>query len=66
MLTREEPGYPQNLLQINAPPPFFIPEESFFLGIGWLWGWLGLVKMTSYGRDVVEALVPELSLAGLT
>ena len=55
--TRDESGYPQNLLQIDASPPVLysrgelLPRDRVALGV------VGSRKMTRYGRDVVEALV---------
>ncbi len=66
VLTREESGYPQGLLQIDAPPPVLyvrgeiLPRDRLSLAV------VGSRKMTRYGREVVEALVPELAAAGLT
>ncbi|GMR18906.1 MAG: DNA-processing protein DprA [Patescibacteria group bacterium] len=61
-----EEAYPQSLLQISSPPPILyvrgelIPRDRLALAV------VGSRKMTRYGREVVEALVPELAAAGLT
>jgi DNA processing protein len=66
VLTREESRCPQGLLQIDAPPPVLyvrgeiLPRDRLSLVV------VGSRKMTRYGREVVEALVPELAAAGLT
>jgi len=66
VITREESGYPENLIQIPSSPPVLyirgelLPQDRLSLAV------VGSRKMTRYGREVVEALVPELSLAGLT
>lgn len=65
-LTREEEDYPKNLKEI-ADPPFLlyirgelVPSDSLALAV------VGSRRMTSYGRQVIEALLPELVEAGLT
>ncbi|NIT04464.1 DNA-protecting protein DprA [Candidatus Saccharibacteria bacterium] len=66
LITRSDTGYPENLLQINSPPPILysrgelLPRDRVALAV------VGSRKMTSYGHQVVDALVPELATAGLT
>jgi len=66
LLAKFEENYPENLLQIFDPPPLLyvrgelLPQDRISLAV------VGSRKMTNYGREVVEALVPELAAAGLT
>lgn len=66
VITREESGYPESLTQIPSSPPVLytrgelLPQDRLSLAV------VGSRKMTKYGREVVEALVPELAAAGLT
>lgn len=66
LLTKKEPDYPKVLLQISDPPPLLylkgkvLSQDRLALAV------VGSRKMTNYGREVVEALVPELATAGLT
>jgi DNA processing protein len=66
VITREEENYPENLLQISAPPPLLyvrgelLPQDNLSLAV------VGSRRATNYGREVVRALVPELASAGLT
>ena len=66
VITQEEDGYPENLLQIPAPPPLLyvrgelLPRDNLSLAV------VGSRRATNYGKEVVRALVPELAAAGLT
>ena len=57
--------YPENLKKIDAPPiGLFIKGNKNLLSESNLIGVVGARKITSYGRDVTEKLVSELSSAG--
>lgn len=66
LIAKFEENYPENLLQISDPPPLLylkgsiLPRDRLALAV------VGSRKMTNYGREVVEALVPDLADAGLT
>jgi len=66
LITKVDSDYPKILLQISDPPPLLylkgrvLPQDQLALAV------VGSRKMTNYGREVVEALVPELAQAGLT
>src|SRR3989304_1782787 len=66
VITREEDSYPDNLLQITAPPPLLyvrgelLPQDDLSLAV------VGSRRATNYGKEVARALVPELASAGLT
>jgi DNA processing protein len=66
VITREEENYPENLLQIPAPPPLLyvrgelLPQDNLSLAV------VGSRRATNYGKEVARALVPELASAGLT
>jgi len=66
VMTIAEDIYPENLRSIYDPPPLLyvrgklLPSDNLSLAV------VGTRRMTRYGREVVEALVPELSAAGLT
>lgn len=62
----EDPNYPEMLKNIADPPPLLyirgelLPKDRLALAV------VGTRRVTTYGREVTEALVPELSAAGLT
>lgn len=66
VITVGEEGYLEGLRTIYDPPPLLyvrgelLPSDSLSLAV------VGTRRMTRYGREVVEALIPELSTAGLT
>lgn len=66
ILTLSEETYPKNLKEISDPPYLLYvrgdlkPTDSLALAV------VGSRRMTSYGRQVIEALLPELVEAGLT
>lgn len=66
MVTAGEDGYPKNLQEISdAPYILYIrgeikPEDKLALAI------VGSRRMSSYGFQVIETIVPELVLSGLT
>lgn len=66
LTTKFDPDYPEGLLQITDPPPLLytrgelLPQDQLALAV------VGSRKMTRYGREVVEALIPELTATGLT
>lgn len=66
LITKKDADYPAVLLQISDPPPLLylkgriLPQDRLALAV------VGSRKMTNYGREVTEALVPELAAAGLT
>jgi len=66
VITREEEGYPANLLQIPAPPPLIyvrgelLSQDRLSLAV------VGSRRATNYGKEVVRALVPDLAASGLT
>ncbi len=66
LLALEDENYPKNLKEI-PDPPFLIfvrgelkSEDEFSLAV------VGSRKMSSYGYQVLETLIPDLVLAGLT
>jgi len=66
VITREEENYPQNLLQIPAPPPLIyvrgelLSQDRLSLAV------VGSRRATNYGKEVVRALIPDLAASGLT
>lgn len=64
--TITDPEYPESLRSIYDPPPLLYirgelhPSDNLSLAV------VGTRKMTRYGQEVVEALIPELTVAGLT
>lgn len=66
VLSSEDKGYPEPLKLISDPPPLLylrgalLPKDRLALAV------VGTRKMTNYGREVAEALVPELASSGLT
>ncbi|OGC56005.1 DNA protecting protein DprA [candidate division WWE3 bacterium RIFCSPHIGHO2_01_FULL_48_15] len=65
-ITLEDQDYPEALRTISDPPPILyvrgelLPRDRLSLAV------VGSRRMTNYGREVTEALVPELAAAGLT
>ena len=66
LITREESRYPSGLNFLAAPPPLLYTRGEFLKRDNWALAVVGSRKMTSYGKSVVEALVPELVSAGFT
>lgn len=66
LITKNDPDYPEILLQISDPPPLLYLKGKIFSQDRLALAVVGSRKMTNYGREVAEALVPELATAGLT
>lgn len=65
-LAPDDPDYPRLLLQLHKPPnPLFVRGNTDILSAPCL-AVVGSRRMTSYGRDVVTLLIPELVAAGVT
>jgi DNA processing protein len=66
VLTVEDEDYPERLRSIYDPPPLLyargdvLPSDNLSLAV------VGTRKMTRYGQEAIEALIPELCAAGLT
>ncbi len=66
LLTLDDPDYPKLLKEIHDPPFLLyvlgeiLPEDELSLAV------VGSRRMTRYGVQVIESLVPELCAAGLT
>lgn len=66
VITRKEIRYPSGLTSISAPPPVIYTRGELRKRDQLSLAVVGSRKMTNYGRQVVEALVPEFVQAGLT
>lgn len=64
LLTLEDPGYPQNLLQAPDAPTFLSYRGNIDLLQSPLIALVGTRGMTPYGKRVVERFVPPLVRAG--
>lgn len=66
VLTLDDPAYPEHLGHISDPPPVLYLRGELLPADRWAVAVVGTRRMTAYGRQVVERLVPELARAGVT
>lgn len=66
LLTIDDADYPQLLREVHDPPPVLYIKGELLASDRWAVAVVGTRRITSYGRQVVERLVPELARAGLT
>jgi len=66
VITTADPEYPESLRSIYDPPPLLYVRGELLSSDNLSLAVVGTRKMTRYGQEVVEALIPELTAVGLT
>lgn len=66
VLLLDHPGYPRLLQSITYPPPVLYVQGELTAADGLAVAVVGTRVATSYGRQVVERIVPELARNGVT
>ena len=66
LLTWDDPTYPANLRQIDAPPPVLFLRGDLLPEDDWAVAIVGTRRATAYGRECALRLSRELSQAGVT
>jgi DNA processing protein len=66
VVTLADRSYPEHLREIADPPPLLYLAGTLLSSDRWAVAVVGTRRMTAYGRQVVERLVPELARAGVT
>jgi DNA processing protein len=66
VLTWEDPGYPQRLLEIEQPPPVLYVCGEIHANDAWAVALVGTRRVTAYGRQVTEELASGLAAQGVT
>lgn len=66
IITREDGDYPKNLQEIHDPPYLLYVRGDLKAADAFSLAVVGSRRMTAYGRQVIEALLPDLVAAGLT
>jgi DNA processing protein len=66
VLTWEDPGYPQLLLEIPAPPPVLYVKGALQDEDAWAVAVVGTRRASTYGREVTRRLASALARNGIT
>jgi DNA processing protein len=66
VITLDDAGYPDHLREIADPPPVLYVKGELLSADRWAVAVVGTRRVTAYGRQVVERLVPEMARAGVT
>ncbi len=66
LITREDPAYPDSLVNIPSPPPLLYVRGSLSADDSWAVAVVGTRSPTSYGRDNARRFASELAAAGIT
>ena len=66
VLTWDDDEYPDNLRQIDAPPPVIYVRGTLSEVDAWSVGIVGTRRATPYGREVARTIASELARAGVT
>ena len=66
VLTWEDPGYPELLLQIHDPPPVLYVRGELTAEDTWAVAVVGTRNASNYGREAAKVLASDLARAGVT